>query len=341
MGSFSCCVANSLVKADVPVQHHAIFKRKFLPVISFDESSKQIHIIQPKLSQSFDLSYRSKSSNSNVSLNSSYDSTKTHESDNEYEQVKFKIKKSKRIRFNSRATMDFLNLNETKRRESRFSLQTPKKKSQIKQPFQIDLEPNHQKEKLEIKLLENKIDLIKKDEEIRILIIGTNQSGKSSFVYKAIKGKFSKVYIPRIGVENEGRIFNECGSDRAIRFYVLPSEEQFSLIYKQYYENTHLILIFYDISVKGSFEQSMTIFKKYKEYIPGLIIEDKVKNFLFVGNKADFIERKESLEMIKNICDENKYDFNEISVKTGKGLKCLLNSIINKFECIKNINQYS
>ena len=62
-----------------------------------------------------------------------------------------------------------------------------------------------------------------------------------------------------------------------------------------------------------------------------LFIIGKITNFYFLGNKVDMAQPEEPKEKIENFCKTHNFEMIEISVKVGRGVKGLINNIIDKY----------
>ena len=179
----------------------------------------------------------------------------------------------------------------------------------------------------------NVITLTKEEEEIinnkditKIVILGGKGVGKSSFLIKIFQNKFDKLYIPTIGIEKRSKTLIQDGKKYNLYFIVTPGDTAYKSDYSIYFEKANFIYVFYDMSNPSSFNESKELFIKevsnYKE-----IIKEGKTHVTFIGNKKDIVNTKVSLNETKMFCNENKFSLVEISVKSGIGIKALIQDL--------------
>ena len=173
-------------------------------------------------------------------------------------------------------------------------------------------------------------NIFNQSNKITILLLGGPGVGKSSFVIKLTKNYFEKLYIPTLGVEIFTKTFNYQNEVFSISFIVTPGDHGSNEDYSPLFAKANFILLFYDVSVEGSFNNAKKIlFNEISNY--AWIFKNKITNFYFVGNKKDIIPRKENYDIIQTFCQKHNFEFYEISVKEGVGVKALINNIIEKY----------
>ena len=163
---------------------------------------------------------------------------------------------------------------------------------------------------------------------INIVIIGGKKVGKSAFLIKITKNYFEKFYIPTLFFETKMRKMLYKDKDYTINFIIPPANDEDD--HNGIFEKAHFIFLFYDTSVKGSFEETKKMFFNQVNR-HAKIFKNKITNFYFIGNKID-LNREEPQEKVEKFCKRHNFEFFEISVKTGSGVISLLNNILTKFE---------
>ena len=177
------------------------------------------------------------------------------------------------------------------------------------------------------------ISLTKEEEEIfnnkdiiKIVILGGKGVGKSSFLIKILQNKFEKLYIPTIGIEKRSKTLIQDGKKYNLYFIVTPGDSAYRSNYSIYFEKANFIYVFYDMSNPSSFNEAKELLIKevsnYKE-----IIKKGKTHITFIGNKKDIVNTKVSLNEIKMFCNENNFSLVEISVKSGIGMKALIQDL--------------
>ncbi len=181
------------------------------------------------------------------------------------------------------------------------------------------LETLQDKEKKKIKFkeshsstdLDNKENKKNKTEKI-ILIYGSQESGKTSFVMRYFENKFDKSYIPSLNDEKTIKnITFKSGKKFNFEFIVSNNINEI--------KDADCYFIFYDISSENSFEFAKKIINEVAN-----INESKI---FLIGNKKDLknvINEKD----VNDICDKYKSDHFLISVKDNIGIS----NMMEKFE---------
>jgi small GTP-binding protein len=166
--------------------------------------------------------------------------------------------------------------------------------------------------------------------EINIVILGGIKVGKSSFVIKVTEQRFEKPYIPTIAVEIKSKTVQYRNRTIKLNFIVTPGDKQYKEDYTPLYEKANFIFLYYDISSENSFnEAKQLLYEEVCEYAG--LLKIGVTNFYFIGNKVDLTGRNTSINTIQTFCKKHKLDLFEISVKTGYGIKLLMNNMLNKY----------
>ena len=165
---------------------------------------------------------------------------------------------------------------------------------------------------------------------MNITLIGNEETGKSAFMIKVTNNLFEKVYVPTIEQECSSKKFIYKDEEFTINFFVTSGNKEYQGDYSKIFTESAFILVFYDTSVEGSFDEAKNKLRNvlkdysYKHF-------DKFSNFIFVGNKIDIFPKRENNEAIRKYCEKKNFDNFEISVKTGKGIKELMESLYEKF----------
>lgn len=183
--------------------------------------------------------------------------------------------------------------------------------------------------------------LSKEEEEIlnnknilKVAIIGGKGVGKTSFLLKVLNNKFEKLYIPTIDIEKRTKIINNEGKQYTFYFIVTPGDSIYKSNYSMYFQKANFICIFYDMSDVDSFNEAKQLF--FNDIRSVIQTTTTTTHINVIGNKKDIANSKvlQSQE-IKRFCEENKVTSYEISVKSGIGMKVLMNDICNTFDADK------
>ena len=111
----------------------------------------------------------------------------------------------------------------------------------------------------------------------KLLIIGPEHSGKSSFVRNICNNKFSTYYEPTIGVEYSSavvEIFNKLRIK--CQFWDTAGKKVYIPIVERYYKGVSGIFIVIDISEKECIKQIKFWIKHFLKYIDRLILKSAI-----------------------------------------------------------------
>lgn len=177
-------------------------------------------------------------------------------------------------------------------------------------------------------------DILNNKNILKVAIIGGKGVGKTSFLIKVLNNKFEKLYIPTIDIEKRTKIINNEGKQYTFYFIVTPGDSIYKSNYSMYFQKANFICIFYDMSDVDSFNEAKQLL--FND-IRSVIQTTTTTHVNLIGNKKDIANSKvlQSQE-IKRFCEENKVTSYEISVKSGIGMKVLMNDICNTFDAEKN-----
>ena len=155
---------------------------------------------------------------------------------------------------------------------------------------------------------------------IKILIVGDPGVGKSNFIYRYMRDKFSGSNLSTAGFEANSKEIEITDKKIILQLWDSAGQEKFKSITKNLFTRVQGIIILYDITNKQSFLNISNWIKNIKE-------EDDTVPFTVAGNKCDLeMKREVPIEEATKYCDENNVDFLETSAKEN----------INVMECISN-----
>ena len=185
--------------------------------------------------------------------------------------------------------------------------------------------------------------------EYKVIMLGKEGSGKTSFFKKLTTGIFPKKTISTLGLDrktiNQKLEINNKGKiqerDFIIKLYDTQGIERFKTMPKSYFKGSDGILLVYDITNRESFDS-----------IQMLIDSVESELIVLIGNKSDLVDEDQNLRTVtedeaKEFCDKNEIFWGgEISVKTiaFEELKVLFGEYIKKiYEKVGDviIKQYS
>ena len=167
------------------------------------------------------------------------------------------------------------------------------------------------------------------EERIKLMTLGNNRVGKTSFIIKYTDNIFQDVYLSTIGIDFKIKNITLKNTHYKLFFYDTAGQEKHKSMALNMIKKVNGIILMYDITDKSSFE-----------VIPDWIAsiqEAKGNDFplILLGNKLDKEdERVVSKEEGKNLADKYNIEFFETSNKNGTNIDeaglSIVNTILNK-----------
>ena len=172
--------------------------------------------------------------------------------------------------------------------------------------------------------------------ELKIIVIGNSNTGKTSFVNKWTKGTFTDNYKATVVSEFSFKVFQFKDKYYRIQLWDLAGQDKNTHITKIFSKNSHGCIVLCDITNKETLNDTL----KWKESVDEStrFIDDDIIPSVLVQNKIDLVD-EESLkdeEDIKKFAEDNKYiGYFRTSVKMGVGVdECMEFLITNILERI-------
>jgi len=181
------------------------------------------------------------------------------------------------------------------------------------------------------------------DYQVKIVLIGDSGVGKTTFFRAFTQLNLDEQTYATIGVDFWSQVVPINNSKVKVVVWDTAGMERFRDLTKQYYRGTDIIILFYDITNKTSFESLDTWIKSVKKIVPE---GDNI--FAIVGTKLDFEEkrtvtRQEAEQFAQNnnatyfeVCSSNHKDD-----LASENTKAVILSTINTFSTQAKNKKYS
>lgn len=169
---------------------------------------------------------------------------------------------------------------------------------------------------------------------IKCLLIGSSGVGKSSILERYTTDNFHEHFITTIGVDYRFKNIKIDNYNVKLQLWDTASQERFRCITTNYYRNSHIIIICYDITDINSFNDlEFWINDCQKNIMEPVLIA-------LCGTKNDLDKKRVVLfKDAKNYADFKNFPYFEISSKDGIGINymfdTLIKSKINESDFIK------
>ena len=152
--------------------------------------------------------------------------------------------------------------------------------------------------------------------EYKVILIGNSHSGKTSFFKKITKGVFNDRNISSIGTDKSTLFFqnieiniNNKITKEEFNIIIFDSagQDRYRSLAKSYFNTTDIVIIFYDITNRRSFED----IGKWLDDLKDKLSDWKTGKYLIalLGNHLDLVEedqtkREVTKEEVKSLCED-------------------------------------
>jgi GTP-binding nuclear protein Ran len=155
----------------------------------------------------------------------------------------------------------------------------------------------------------------------KLVLIGDEGVGKTSFVRRHESGEFVRQHVPTIGVDVTPLMFN-ISANETITFTVWDTagQEKFSDFRNGYLSGIDCAIAMFDTHSRESFYNAITQSKHVKETYrldPREYFNNKDIPFVICGNKVDVPGRKIKASDVATRCELTNYDYCDLSVKSN------------------------
>ena len=177
--------------------------------------------------------------------------------------------------------------------------------------------------------------------ELKIIVIGNSNTGKTSFVNKWTKGTFTDNYKATVVSEFSFKVFQFKDKYYRIQLWDLAGQDKNTHITKIFSKDSHGCLVLCDITNKETLNDTL----KWKESVDesARFIDGEIIPSVLVQNKIDLVDEDalKDEEEIKKFAEDNKYiGYFRTSVKMGIGIdECMEFLITNILERIEKCSK--
>jgi small GTP-binding protein len=164
--------------------------------------------------------------------------------------------------------------------------------------------------------------------DCKITLVGDSGVGKTSIIGRYVTGIFMQEISSTAGLNYSHKFYEKNGKKLLnLNLWDTAGQEKFRSLGKNFYKDSYIVLIIYDISNKESFENIKEIWYPDIEYYG-----EKIKILALVGNKKDKYEEEQiSEEEAKSYAEEINAKFFLVSANTGEGIDNLFSSLADNF----------
>ena len=158
------------------------------------------------------------------------------------------------------------------------------------------------------------------DLELRIIILGISEVGKTCLWLKYFDDTFYENSIATIGIDFKTKFFKFNDKKIKVNYLDTAGQERFQSISSNYLKNSNGIIFVYSIDTHNSL-------LKLNEWMK--TVDGNKKPFILVGNKCDLEKEKREVDTQEGEEFAKKYNckFYEASAKTGQNVNEIFHDI--------------
>ena len=157
----------------------------------------------------------------------------------------------------------------------------------------------------------------------KITLIGDSGVGKTSIIGRFITGFFTEEIDSTLGVNYSQKIYEKNGKKISLNLWDTAGQEKYRSLGKNFYKDSYIIIIVYDITNKNSFKNIKEIW-----YPDTQSFGEKIKIIALAGNKKDKYEEEEvSDEEGSSYAKEIKANFFLVSANSGEGISTMFQTL--------------
>ncbi|CAL4064139.1 unnamed protein product, partial [Meganyctiphanes norvegica] len=171
------------------------------------------------------------------------------------------------------------------------------------------------------------------DYTFKIMLIGDSCVGKTCLMTRFKDGTFlSGTFISTVGMDFRNKVVTVDGSKVKLQIWDTAGQERFRSVTHAYYRDAHALLLLYDVTNKGSFDNTRAWLAEVHEYAQDDVV------IMLIGNKGDVPERVLRREDGERLAREYNVAFMETSAKTGTNVDLAFMAVARELKARKSSN---
>ncbi len=167
---------------------------------------------------------------------------------------------------------------------------------------------------------------------IRVVLLGDSMVGKTAFLTRYFKNTFTETFLSTIGIDDETKFIKINDEKCKLIIWDTAGQERFRSLPKKYYQNADGIFLLFDVTKPESFKNVSSWMKDIQNNANRGNDTSSIIIYL-LGNKIDMNEREISKEEAKNLADELKMKYCEISCKLNINITEVIYNMV--IDCYK------
>lgn len=168
---------------------------------------------------------------------------------------------------------------------------------------------------------------IESDIQVKIVILGNANVGKSCMLHRYLTGAYSETHENTVGAKFLGKRIKCQGKYLKLNIWDTAGQERYQSFSKMYCRDAKAVILVYDVSDPETIEGMKNWYK--------IMSHDTLPrdSLLFIaGNKCDLSQPSENAKnQIISFSNDIRAEYFEVSAKTGEGINELFIRISNRF----------
>ena len=159
---------------------------------------------------------------------------------------------------------------------------------------------------------------------IKYKVFGPKNAGRKSLVFRYSQNAFKYEEQPNFAIDFMFKMINKGGKKYNMKIFRPKTDDEMGS--KEYLKGIKMVIYIFDITNEESI-------KHFKDNAEKLFANADNNAFKYVfGNKIDLEDqRKIKTEEAKEICDKYKYEYKEVSCKSGQNINEVFDEIFEKY----------
>ena len=163
--------------------------------------------------------------------------------------------------------------------------------------------------------------------EIKLIVVGETNVGKTSLIKQYIEHSFSDEKTATIGYDTIQKQIEVNGKTLRLNIWDTCGQEQYRTINKMFVKNSKMAILVYDITDRETFEE---IKKYWYQYIVSSLEEEVIIGI--AGNKCDLYEEEQvKVEEGKEYAQSINAIFKETTAKNHEAITELIELMAKKY----------
>ena len=162
--------------------------------------------------------------------------------------------------------------------------------------------------------------------EIKVVVVGQSDVGKTCIVSYLINGKFDNNTTPTLGAAFASKSIQVKNQNVMLQIWDTAGQERFRVFTPMYYRGAQAALVVYSIKDEDSFNEVDYWVRNIRENNGSTV------SLYLVGNKSDLdYDRTVTEEQGREKADKINAEFFETSAVTGDGIEVLFDTVAKKY----------